>query len=245
MHLKKSILICFSLVVSFWSFGQSALQKELYQAFLHNDATRWENATFSFEKKADLNKTADLLQLIHCYYGYVSVLIGKKQDKKADENIKKAEVYISKVLKSEPDNALGINYKGIFQSYYVSLNKMKAATMGKQIMSNINKAYSLDPSNVQILFDKGNSLYYPPKMLGGDKKEALRIFQKAITILEKQKNTEQNWMYVQMLFLEAHCNELLGDLAMAKKGYEKTLRVEPNFKLVRDKYYPELQKKID
>ena len=244
MKHKTNYIVTLSLLVSGFIFGQSAVQKELYQAFLHNDATKWGNATASFEKKADLGKTGDLLQLIHCYYGYVSMLIDKKQDKKATENIRKAEIYIDKVLKSEPNNALAINYKGIFISYYVSMNKIKAATLGKQIMTYLNKACSLDPNNVQILFDKGNSLYYPPKMFGGDKKEALKYFQKAIASIEKQKSTYQNWMYVQLLFLEAHCYESLGNMELARKGYEKTMKVEPNFKLVRDKYYPELLAKM-
>ena len=50
-------------------------------------------------------------------------------------------------------------------------------------------------------------------------------------------------MYLQLLFLEAHCNELLGNTDLARKGYEKALKTEPNFKLVRDKYYPDFLKK--
>ena len=242
MRIRHFILTA-TLVVSHFIYSQSGVQKETYQAFLNNDETRWRNVTTKFEKSADLNESADLLQLINYYYCYVSVLIDKQMDKQADENIRKAEVYISKVLKSEPNNALGINYKGIFQSYQVSLNKMKAATMGKQILGNLNKAYSLDPNSVQILFDRGNSFYYPPKVLGGNKKEALNYFQKAISLIEKQKNTHQNWMYLQLLFLEAHCNELLGNTDLARKGYEKALKTEPNFKLVRDKYYPDFLKK--
>lgn len=236
MNYFKTLIVAASLLCSGMIFGQSALQKELYQAFLHNDIAKWENATLNYERKADLNKTSDLLQLIHCYYGYVSVLIDKKQEKKASENIKKAETYINKVLKTEPSNALATNYKGIFMSYAVSMNKVKATTLGKQILTQLDKAYKLDPNNIQILFDKGNSLYYRPKMLGGDKKKALKYFQKAISIIEKQKNTNQNWLYVQMLFLEARCNELTGNQELAKKGYEKTLKIEPNFKLARTRY---------
>ena len=51
-------------------------------------------------------------------------------------------------------------------------------------------------------------------------------------------------MYVQLLFLEAHCYESLGNMELARKGYEKTMKVEPNFKLVRDKYYPEFLAKM-
>ena len=118
MRIRNFILTA-KLVVSHFIYSQSGVQKETYQAFLNNDETRWRNVTTKFEKSADLNESSDLLQLINYYYCYVSVLIDKQMDKQADENIRKAEVYISKVLKSEPNNALGINYKGIFQSYQV------------------------------------------------------------------------------------------------------------------------------
>ena len=244
MNFLKYSFLLIGCSVTLFIQGQSNVQKDLYQAFLHDDVTKWEKVTYNFEKNADLSKSADLLKLIHCYYGYISVLIDKNQDKKADENIKKAETYIDKILKAEPNNATALNYKGVFISYYVSMNKMKAATLGKQILTNLNKAYSLDPNNVQILFDRGNSFFYPPKMFGGNKSEALKCYQKAISIIEKQKSTKENWIYVQLLFLVGRCNELMGNLDLAKKGYEKTLMVEPNLKLVRDKYYPGLLKKM-
>jgi len=200
--------------------------------------------TLKVEQNTNFNKTADLLQLIHCYYGWTSELLDSKQYKKAETNIVKAEKWIDKILAKEPNNALAVNYKGVFISYRIPYNKTKAMTLEKQSKQLIKKALALNPSNAQILFDNGNAYYYPPKLFGGNKKTALSYYQKAISILEKQKNTNGNWMYVQLLMLEARCNDLLGNLESAKKGYEKTLRTEPNFKIVRDKYYPELQKQL-
>lgn len=200
--------------------------------------------TLKVEQNTNFNKTADLLQLIHCYYGWTSELLDSKQYKKAETNIVKAEKWIDKILAKEPNNALAVNYKGVFISYRIPYNRTKAMTLGKQSKQLIKKALALNPNNVQILFDNGNAYYYPPKLFGGNKKTALGYYQKAISILEKQKKTNGNWMYVQLLMLEARCNDLLGNLEAAKKGYEKTLRAEPNFKIVRDKYYPELQKQL-
>lgn len=244
MKFYKYSLLLIACSVSLFSHGQGNLQKDLYQAFLLNDAAKWEKVTYNYEKNADLSSNVDLLKLIHCYYGYISVLIDKDQDKKATENLKKAETYIDKILKEEPNNAAALNYKGVFISYYVSMNKMKAPALGNQILTNLNKAYKLDPNNVQILFDRGNSLFYPPKMFGGNKTEALKYYQKAISIIEKQNNTRENWIYVQLLFQVGRCHELTGNLELAKKEYEKTLKIEPNLKLLRDKYYPGLLNKM-
>lgn len=244
MRKYNYILLIFSILFSSHTFAQNSFQQELYQAFLNRDIAKWETISLKTEKNADLTKTADLLKLIHCYYGWTSELVDAKQYQKAEANIVKAEKWIEKVLEKEPNNAAATCYKGVFLSYRLSYNKSKALTIGKQSLQLIKKAYTLDPNNVQVLFDNGNAFYYPPKIVGGDKKVALGYFQKAISILEKQKNTNGNWMYVQMLMLEARCNDLLGNLENAKKGYEKTLRVEPNFKIVKDKFYPELLKKM-
>ena len=242
-RIKYSLLI-FSILTTTSSLAQYSFQQELYQAFLNRDVRKWEAASLKFERTADLNKTADLLKLIHAYYGWTSELVDAKEYHKAEENIVKAEKWIEKVLEKEPNNALAVNYKGVFISYRLSYNKSKALTIGRQSLELIKKAYLLDPHNVQVIFDNGNAYYYPPKIFGGDKKLALIYFQKAISILERQTNTNGNWMYVQLLMLEARCNDLLGNLENAKKGYDKTLKAEPNFKIVRDKYYPELLTKL-
>ena len=240
----KHILLIISIFISTITLGQNAFQQEVYQAFLSRDVKKWEAVTMKIEKATDFNKTSDLLYLINSYYGWTSELIDAKLYQKAEANNVKVQKRIDEILEKEPANALATNYKGVFISYRLSYNKAKVISIGKQSLQLIKKALSLDPNNAQILFDNGNAYYYPPKMFGGDKKTALKHYQKAISILERQKNTHGNWIYVQLLMLEARCNDLLGNLADAKKGYEKTLRIEPNFKIVKDKYYPELQKKI-
>lgn len=239
----KHTLLIISLLLTNIVIGQNYFQQEIYQAFLNRDIKKWEAVSLKVEKSTDFSKTADLLKLIHCYYGWTSELIDAKQYQKAEANIVKAENWIESILAKEPSNAVATNYKGVFISYRLSYNKSKALTIGKQSLQLIKKAHTLDPNNVQVLFDNGNAFYYPPKVFGGNKKTALGYYQKAISILERQKNTNGNWMYVQLLMLEARCNDLLGNMAAAKTGYEKTLKVEPNFKVVRDTFYPELLKK--
>lgn len=243
--MKQIRIIVLTMLCPVLLCGQTKLQSDTYVAFLLHDVTKWESTALNFEKRADLNKTSDLLQLIHLYYGWTSELIDKKLNKKAESNIQKSEAWIDKLLKKEPNNAEALNYKGVFLSYQISLNRAKAPILGGQALSLIKKAYSISPNNVQVLFDNGNAYYYPPKVLGGSKKEALKYFQKAIQIVERQNDTNRNWIYVQMLMLEARCYELDGNLSKAKTGYEKTLNVEPDFKIVKENFYPQLLKKMN
>ncbi|NLO70256.1 MAG: hypothetical protein GX102_04800 [Porphyromonadaceae bacterium] len=237
------ILLIFSILFSIKILSQNSQQQEIYQAFISRSIPKWEAATLKLEKNTDINNTAELLNLIHCYYGWTSEFIDKKMYKNAEANIVKVENWIEKILAKDPNNALAINFKGVFISYRLAFEKSKVFTLGKQSLQLIKKAHTLDPTNVQVLFDNGNAYYYPPKIFGGDKKTALMHYQKAISILERQNNTSYNWVYVQMLMLAARCNDLLGNTNEAKKGYEKTLRIEPNFKIVKEKYYPEILRK--
>lgn len=115
---------------------------------------------------------------------------------------------------------------------------------GKLSVNYVNRALRLDPNNPQILFDKGNFLYYPPKVFGGNKKEAFKYFLKAISILERQNKTQYNWVYLQLLVVAGHSYELLGDYNRAEQYSLKVLKIAPDFKTVKDNLYPKLKTKI-
>lgn len=212
-------------------------------AYLNRDNSKWIKA-LKMAEKSDLSKPQNLEELIHCYYALTSNLIAKKMRDDAENNIQKAKSYIEILLKKNPNNAVALNYKGVFLGYEIAMNKMKAVTQGNSCRNNINKALQLDPNNPQILFDKGNLLYYPPKIFGGDKKEALKYFQKAIAIYEKQNKTQNNWMYIQLLVIEGHSYELLEQDKLAEKSYLKILKIAPDFITVKNELYPKLKARM-
>ncbi len=225
--------------------AQTAVEKLTYEAYMQKEASKWLKAANYVEKNTDLSKTENTEHLIHCYYAYASALIAKKMRNDAVKAIDKGKKLTDELLKKEPGNALGWNYKGCFIGYEIALNKLKAITLGKTCTNHLNKASQLDPNNPQILFDRGNLFYYPPKIFGGNKREALKYYQKAIAILEKTNKTRSNWTYLQLLVVEAHSNELLGDDKSAEKSYLKALKTEPNFQLVKNELYPKLKGRID
>lgn len=231
------------LLVSFNANGQS-LETLKYQGYLLRDYTKYQKAIKIIESSSNLSKTESTEELIHFYYLLTSELIAKKKVNDAEINIEKAEDIINALLKKEPNNALALNYKGVFIGYEIALNKSVAIIKGKSCTNYLEKAYQLEPNNPQILFDKGNSLYYSPKLFGGNKKEALKYFQKAISLLEKQNKYHQNWIYLQLLVLEAHSYELLNNDAQAEKIYLKALKTEPNFPLVKNDLYPKLKARM-
>jgi len=57
---------------------------------------------------------------------------------------------------------------------------------------------------------------------------------------ELNKNTTNNWMYLHVLTLVARAYEKTGQFKNALAVYEKILRIEPEFKLVKSELYPVL-----
>lgn len=213
--------------------AQSALQQQRYRAFVANSVKQWKAVATASAKQVKENDKASLLEAIESYYGYTSLLIENKQKTDAKKAIEEAEVYVDKLLKLDANNPEGLNYKGAFLSFQITLNKLSGIKLGKESMAYIDKAYKLSPTNVQVLLDKGNALYFPPELFGGDKAKALGFYQKAIAQIERTNSTKNNWRYLRLLYLEGKCHEAMGNNTKANQSYQKALKVEPNFSLLK------------
>jgi len=128
--------------------------------------------------------------------------------------------------------------------FKIGIDKCKAIFLGSDSKNSINKAMQLDPLNIQAIIDKGNLLYYSPRLFGGDKKEALGYFLKGVKLMERNKETYQNWVYLNLLTMIANVYEKTDKLEDAKLTYEKIMRNEPDIKWVKDDLYPQLLAKI-
>ena len=226
------------------TYSQPTYNKSIYIAFIHRDMNKWESVIHIMESSNSSNTVDQKLELINYYYGYIGYLIGKNQFAPAEKYIEKGEKLINQVLRVSPKNATAYSFKGSFLGFKIGIDKCKAIFIGSESKSCINKALEIEPQNVQALIDKGNLLYYSPRFFGGDKKEALVYFLKGARILEKNKETEQNWVYLNLLSIIASAYEKTGKLAEAKQVYEKILLNEPNLVWVKYDLYPNLLAKI-
>ena len=65
--------------------------------------------------------------------------------------------------------------------------------MGPKSLEHIEKSIKLDPAEPMGYIEKGNSLQYRPAVFGGDKKEALKYYRKALTLIESKNDSRCNW----------------------------------------------------
>jgi len=225
------------------TIAQFTNKRNIYTAFVADDWILWLKEIKLTEQKKPEN-IEQKLELINLYYGYIGHLVAKKQHDEATKYIAKGDLLLNQILKLYPENATALAYKGSFTGFKIPMNKLKVFSLGNESEEFVNKAYKLDNNNLQAIIDKGSALFFTPKVFGGNKPEALKLFIKAIKIFETTRKTD-NWMYLNVLTLVARGYDKTGQLKNAKIVYEKILRIEPEFKWVKSELYPALIAKMN
>lgn len=229
-------LLLFSLTIEI--SAESPYRKSIYTTFISREMYKWGSIINAIETNNPPTTLEQKLELIDYYYGFIGYLIGKKQLETAEKYVNKGDKLIAQVLKESPKNATAYSYKGSFIGYRIAISKFKAIFLGPESAANVNKAYQLDPQNIQAIIDKGNILYYAPSLFGGDKTEALKFYLKGAKLIENNKDTYQNWAYLNLLTIIALAYEKTDQPQHAKLIYDKILRQEPNFYWVKVDLYP-------
>ena len=230
-----SLLLTFSSAVA---MGQTTYREPIYLAYIQGDMSRWEAIIRLMEERSDDITDEERKELVGYYYGYIGFLLGTDQKDKAQDYINKGEKHLNALLKSAPNDVTALAYKGSFIGFRIGTNKFKAITLGKESISYINRAYKMDSQNIQAILEKGNYLFQMPWILGGDEKEAVRLYEKAVLRMEKHQNLKQNWLYLNVLTTIARHYEEEKQWQKAVQIYEKILQQEPEFSWVKDTLYP-------
>jgi tetratricopeptide (TPR) repeat protein len=224
--------------------AETPYKKTLYNLFINREMFKWGAVINTMEKMNPPVTVDQKLELVSYYYGFIGHMMGKKQYDVVEEYLKKAEDLNNQVLRLSPKNATACSYKGAFMGFHIGLNKLKSVYLGPESRVLMNKAIKLDPNNVTALINKGNVYFYAPGLLGGDKEDAVDLFLKAEKLMEKNKDTDHNWVYLITLTTLAKSYEKLDQLQNAKITYEKALKNEPNYHWVKDDLYPKLLKQM-
>lgn len=244
MRYLKIIIFLIFLFPELFVSAQTSNKVLIYNAYNQGNMKKWESVIVSIEKQKP-STTDEKLELISYYYGYIGYLLGMKNYEQAAHYIDKGDKLIADVLKHTPKNATAFAFKGSFIGFRIGMSRFKAITLGPESNKSIAHALQLEPSNIQAHVDKANSLYHTPGLFGGDKKQSLKLFHKASVLLEKSKQTENNWFYLNVLTLTAKNYESLEQWQNAKVVYEKIMRISPDYKWVKNELYPALLKKMN
>lgn len=236
--LKFQIIVCLFLTTN--AFAQKA---DINQSFISGRMDKWEVAMNTLAVKTSLSNQQKL-ELVSYYYGYIGYSLGIKNKDKAKIYIEKGDAIIDDLIATYP-TAEAYAFKGAFVGFRIGLNPLKAPFLGQSSNTYVNKALAINPSSIQANIEKANILYYSPSAFGGDKTEAKRYYNKAISLFESNpKLTPDNWLYLNLLTKVAQINTDEKKYNNAKIIYEKILKLKPNYLYVKNELYPQLLKKL-
>lgn len=235
------ILLCNSI-----GLGQSP-RKKIYDAYINGDMKTWRRVMLEFAETQP-RTIEQKLELVSYYYGYTAWHIGNEKGKQALNYIAAAENILDDIIFEKGIDikiiATAHAYKGAFIGYKIGLYPLKAPFLGPKSVEHTEQAFELDPNNIQAYIDFGNSLFYRPGILGGDKSSAIIHYKRAVQLFEEQKEVAGDWSYLNLLSILGQALDEVEKVDEALEIYEKVLRIEPDFKWVRDELLPTLKKKM-
>lgn len=167
-------------------------QCSFFESYRAGNMTPWIGLIAEMEKTCS-NDLAFHIEMVKAMYGLVGYQIGANNKDLARAYVKKADVYLDKLLDEHPENAKLHSLAGAFYGYKIGLAVYKAPFLGPKSMYHTEKALKLDPGEPMGYIEKGNSLLYRPAAFGGDKKEALQFYTKALQLMDGRNSSQCDW----------------------------------------------------
>jgi tetratricopeptide (TPR) repeat protein len=240
----RKILIPFLLWTSFSLFAQD-FGVEIYYAYISSDMDRWESIMERMESDWTERKDSELLyELTEAQYGFIGYCIAEKRKKEAKVYIEKAENNI-KLLMVYNDSLSGVySLHGAIFGLRISLEPFKAPAYGKRSEELNEYAIKLDPLDPQAWMEKANIEFYKPAMFGGSKTRAVPLYEKAVLLFESSPDVIQaDWIYLNCITALANAYVETRQFRQADHLYKRILRMEPDFKWIKDDVYPAFKEK--
>jgi tetratricopeptide (TPR) repeat protein len=220
-------------------------QSLIYKHYLDGHMDLWEGVMEQMEQEYRRSKnTRLLLDLTEAQYGYIGYCLGDKQKKRAKSELAKAMDHIEILKKNMEPNPRVYSLEGAFYGFMIRFEPLRVRKYGALSEEANKRALELDSREAQAWMEKANIAFYKPAFAGGDKEEAVTLYEKAVSLFEAfPEGLTNNWLYLNCQVGLAMAYEETDRLQAARKLYEKMLRREPTFQWVSKDLYPRLLEK--
>jgi len=240
---KSKFLVLVFVVLSFTTV-KASYKTDIYDAYVAGNMVKWKKII----DEMDLQKVKNnefILELVNYQYGYVMMCVTKKQDDLAEQYLNLAEKNVQLLESNKYKLSMVAAYKSAFIGFRIGISPYKAPFLGSKSTENAKLAIELDKNNPYGYIQFGTGLYHTPSIFGGSKTLALDNLSQAQRLMELDETQIKNdWNYLYLLTFMAKIYTEIGLYGTAKLYYEKILKSEQNFLLVKNELYPQLLKKI-
>ena len=183
--MKKTFLLNLLIIVSIVSYGQNEkyinmMEKTIFLMDTASSIETLQQAANQFQRIGDV-KQGQWLPYYYCAYCYTQISHKEKEDKKKDLFVDKAEEFIGKADKMQPENSEIYVMKGFILQARMNIDPMiRGMKYNKTCIEMFEKARELDPDNPRSYLWHGVNLYNTPSFFGGGKDKASPLIEKAI-----------------------------------------------------------------
>lgn len=234
-HLMGVLVLLF---VSSLCFAQYS-DEQLMQAYLAQDMTTWRR--YIDAQQWDKLSTAERSRLINYEYGYIAYAIDAGH-KDAEQRLHTYEGHIA-AHRAHLTKARYNVYLSGAKAYDYKLHSSHLFSSGLDAFKLCKEALKLDSNDPHVLALKANVDFYAPAAFGGNKQEALRLFERAHTLYQKVPGYKHLWNYAASWMTAAQCYDKIGQTERAIQECQRILQVYPNYIYVRNTLLPELRNK--
>ena len=153
----------------------------------------------------------------------------------------------AKILSDEKDFAAeGKTLSAAIYMMKIASSPMSAVTLSSKIHSLLDEAEKIKPEFPRIYLIRGTMKYNTPGIFGGSYKDALKNFNKSVSLYERQNEDTAScdWGYLEALTWAGRSQEKLENFEAALYSYKKVLSIEPDFSWVKNLLLPELEEHL-
>lgn len=226
-----SLILC---LLPDMSFSQDAFKSKIYQSYIQGNISEWGKILDNTpEPRNDVEKLYDYA-LVH--YGFIGYCVAAELKDPGMKYLEKAMEMSDHLLQMRPDDPRFFALQGALYGLHMGFDKSLAPILGVKALKTIKHALEIDPESPQALIEEGNKDWSAPKLMGGSKKDAISEYEKAIRLMENDKDfIVNNWYYLNTQINLAKYYEQLEMTNQTKRLCSKLLRIEPDLVWPREK----------
>lgn len=153
----------------------------------------------------------------------------------------------AKVLSGEKNfTAKGKTLSAAVYMMKIAASPFSGATLSSKVHTLLDEAEKIKPEFPRIYLIRGMMKYNTPGIFGGSYEDALKNFNKAVLLYERQDEDPANidWGYLEALTWTGRSQEKLENFEAARFAYKKVLSIEPDFGWVKYSLLPKLEEEL-
>ncbi|MBN1926553.1 MAG: tetratricopeptide repeat protein [Prolixibacteraceae bacterium] len=212
------------------------LKKRFQDIFLTGEIHEWKGIIDSL-RSVPLSEEKDDV-LLYAEYGIIGYYLGYGEKQSAREQLAIYKEHVEQRLEENPRDATALAFRAAYIGFSIWINPLKALYLGGESQYYVEESLKYNNNEPMPLFELGNTLFFRPRLFGGNKEKAIELY-KEVTEIYKNEDP-YNWMYYHLRTWLGQVYARMGEKEKAREIYKDILKDVPDYKWVKNELLPDL-----